>query len=100
VLFRQKEELVLESDRSEVCITTFSRSEQALHIPISHLGQPFPTHPLVAYPPSCHLRAAISTFPHPVNVACVRQPQHHRSGTVLRTARHLSTATPNPPRPT
>jgi len=39
-----------------VCITPFSRSEQVLNAPISHVvkGQPFPGQPLVVYPPSCH----------------------------------------------
>jgi len=63
--------------RLKVSITPFLRGEQALDAPISHVvrGQPFPGHPLVAYPPFCHRCAAVSTFPHLVNIECVSQPQ-------------------------
>ena len=49
-------------------------------------GQLFPGHPLVAYPPSCRLCEAASTFPHLVNIECVRRPQYYRNNAVVRTA--------------
>jgi len=78
----EEEGLRLESEENWEMISirgihyTVSRSEQALNAPISHVvkGQPFPGQPRVAYPPSCRISAAVSTFPHLVNTACVRQP--------------------------
>jgi len=51
-----------------------------LDAPISHVvkGQP--------YPPSCCLCEAVSTFPHLVNIECVRQPQCHRNNATWCTA--------------
>ena len=84
--------------RSEVCTTSFSQGEQALNAPISHVVkcQTFPGNPLVAYPPNCRLCAAVSAFPHLVNIECVRHAQYHRNNTVLRPAPRLSASTLNP----